>query len=288
MKLGEQVGHRALDLLIGVLDDAAVAVVDQPDRQRMAQLAAVGRGQLRPVQPPQQEMEFYFRHLPLKAKQDPVVDVGQVVDTVGVDEQRVGQPGQFHQPGQVGVGAPEAGDFQAEHRADLAHTQLGHDLPVAVALGAEPARHPEVGVDHDDLLGQPPQFGGGADQAVLPVGRLGVEPHLRHRRLPYVHHRQPRQVRAGDLRCRVHRPRSHVAATRPCSPPPPPPADCPEWTSTFVSCPRLSVPPLGAAATSVPRSLRPGLIASTSARAALRPSTVSRSADAGTPRSVHS
>jgi hypothetical protein len=59
------------------------------------------------------------------------------------------------------------GDVPTEHRADLAHRHPGHDLPVAVAFGAEPARHPEAGVDHDDLLGQPAEPGGGADQAVL-------------------------------------------------------------------------------------------------------------------------
>ncbi len=124
MKLGEQVGNRALDLLVGILDDDAVLVIDEADRQRMALFTAVGRGQLRPVQPAVQEMQLDLRHLALKAEQDPVVDVGQVVHAVDVDEQRVGQPGQLHQPGQVGIGPAEPGHLQAEHRADHAAAAL--------------------------------------------------------------------------------------------------------------------------------------------------------------------
>ncbi|QDY11266.1 NADP-dependent oxidoreductase [Micromonospora sp. HM134] len=41
----------------------------------------------------------------LEPGQDAVVDVGQVVHAVGVDQQRVGQPRQLHQPGQAGAGS---------------------------------------------------------------------------------------------------------------------------------------------------------------------------------------
>jgi hypothetical protein len=38
-------------------------------------------------------MKLYLGHLALESEQDPVVDVGQVVHPVGVDQRRVGQPG---------------------------------------------------------------------------------------------------------------------------------------------------------------------------------------------------
>jgi hypothetical protein len=76
---------------------------------------------------------------------------------VGVDQQRVGQSGQLHQPAQVGIGSAQPGHLQAEHRPDLAQAKRGNDLPIALPLGPEPAGHAQIGVDDHDLLGQPPR-----------------------------------------------------------------------------------------------------------------------------------
>jgi len=122
---GEHVTDRGGDLLIRIDDHHAVIVIDQPDRQRDAQLAAARGGPLGLVHPAGQPVQLSLAHLALEAQQQPVVDIGQVVNTVVVDDQGRGQAGQLQQPGEVGVGPGQAGDLQAEHRPDLAQAHPG-------------------------------------------------------------------------------------------------------------------------------------------------------------------
>jgi hypothetical protein len=58
VELGEQVRDRALNLLVRVLDDVAVSVVNETDRQRVPQLTALGCCQFRAVQPTHQEVQL--------------------------------------------------------------------------------------------------------------------------------------------------------------------------------------------------------------------------------------
>ena len=143
----------------GSMTTLSVVVVDQPDGQRDAQLAAAGGGPLGLVHPAGQPVELCLAHLALEAQQEPVVDVGQVIDAVVVDDQGVGQAGQLQQAGQVRVGAGKPGDLQPEHRPDLAQAHPGDQVlePVPVA-GAAPGQA-QVGVDHLDVAGGPAQPG---------------------------------------------------------------------------------------------------------------------------------
>ena len=94
---GEDVGDRGVHLGVRVDDRVAVVVVDVPDRQREAQLATLRRGPFGALEPPGQEVQLGLGHWFLQAQQEPVVEVGQVVDAIGVDDQRVGQAGQLQQ-----------------------------------------------------------------------------------------------------------------------------------------------------------------------------------------------
>ena len=67
-----------------------------------------------------QQVQLGLTHRAFQPQQEAVVEVGQIVDTVAVDEQGVGQPGQLQQPGQVRGGPGQPGHLQAEDRADLA------------------------------------------------------------------------------------------------------------------------------------------------------------------------
>lgn len=69
-------------------------------------------------------------------------------------------------------------------RRSYAHPR--HQLAEPVAVGSEPARHSQIRVDHDDLLGGSPQFDCHIGQTVLTRRRLGVLAHLYHRRLPHI------------------------------------------------------------------------------------------------------
>jgi hypothetical protein len=133
---GEHVGHRGRDLLIGVDDGGAVLVVQVADRKRAAELTAGGGGAFRALQPAGEQVQLGLAHGAFQSEQQPVVEVGQVIDAVTVDQQRVGEAGQFQQPGQIGRGTGQPGDLQPEDGADLAQADPRHQStePVA-ALG---------------------------------------------------------------------------------------------------------------------------------------------------------
>ena len=222
---GEHVSHRGLDLLVRVDDHVAVGVVDVADRQRHPQVPAFGRGPFRPLQPAGQQVQLGLAHRALQPQQQPVVEVGQVVDPVAVDQQRVGEPGQLQQPGQVRRRAGQPGNLQPEDRPDLAEADPADHLAEAAAVLGGPAGQAQVGVDDHHVAVGPAQPHRLVGQRVLPGGRLGVLPHLRQRRLPHVDDRRPVQMRAADLR--LGRPRAGhgrpPAPPRPCWPPPTPP-----------------------------------------------------------------
>ena len=224
---GEHVADRGGDLLIRIDGHAAVIVVDQADRQRDAQLAAPGGGLLGLVHPAGQPVELCFRHLALESQQQPVVDVGQVIDAVVVDDQGGCQAGQFQQAGQVRVGAGKPGDFQAEHRPDLAQADPGDQVLEPVAVRCRAPGQAQVGIDHLDGSAGPAQPGGLPGQVVLAQRGLGVLADLHQRRLADVYDRRPLQVSAGHLLLPAdhRRPPAPVRAgprerTRPCSPAP--------------------------------------------------------------------
>ena len=150
-KRGEHVGDRRGDLGVRVDDHVAFVVVDVADRQRHPQVAAAGGGPFRLAQPAGQQVDLSFRHLALEAQKEAVVDVGQVVDTVGVDDQGVGQAGQLQQPGQVGVGTSQPGDLQPEHCPDLAQAHPRDQVLEPVPVGDAAPGQPQVGVDDLDV-----------------------------------------------------------------------------------------------------------------------------------------
>ena len=224
---GEQVPDRGLHLGVRVDDHRAGLVVHVADRQRGAQLAARGRGAFGRLQALGHHVQLHLAHRGLQPEQHPVVDIGGIVDAVGVDQQRFGDRGELHQPRHLRVGAGQPGDLQPEDRPDLAGAHPRHQLGEPGPGHAPPARHPQVGVDHHHRLAGPAQPHRLLDQPVLAHRRLGVLPHLRHRRLPQIHHRQPIQLGPNDFRRTVDHPDRLPAHRSPCSPPPAPPRHVP-------------------------------------------------------------
>ena len=94
----EDVRDRRLDLLVGVDDRPAVGVVDEADRQREAQLATLGRVTLGALQTHPHHVQFGLGELTLDPEHKLIVEVAKVIDPVGVDHQRVGQPAVLKQP----------------------------------------------------------------------------------------------------------------------------------------------------------------------------------------------
>ena len=140
---GEDVPDGPLHLLIRVDHADTLVVVAVADRQRETQLAAFGRGPFRALQPARQQVQLTLGHTALQPEQEAVVDVREIVDTVGVHQQRIRQTGQLQQAGEVRRRAGQPGHLQPEDRPDLAQTHLGHQVAEALAVGTEPPGHPQ-------------------------------------------------------------------------------------------------------------------------------------------------
>jgi hypothetical protein len=91
-----------LDLLVGIHADLTVEVVDVSDRQRQAQLAATGGRLLRLLHTLAQDVQLDRGHRAFEAEQELVVEVAQVVDTIGVGDEGVGHLAELQQPLEVG------------------------------------------------------------------------------------------------------------------------------------------------------------------------------------------
>ena len=124
----EHVGDCCLHLLVGVDDRVGLGVVDQADRQRETQLAALGRVALGALQPHPHHVQLGLRELTLDPEDQLIVEIPEVVDPIGVDHQRVGQPAVLKQPLRLRRGARQPRDLQAEDRADLTQANARDQL----------------------------------------------------------------------------------------------------------------------------------------------------------------
>ena len=110
---GEYMSDRLLHTGIRVEHDFAGRVVDQPDRQRHLQLAAAGLGPLAADEAGPDEVQLGLAHGALQAEQQPVVEVGRIVEPVLVADQCRRHGTNLQQPMPVGVVAGQPGDLQA-------------------------------------------------------------------------------------------------------------------------------------------------------------------------------
>ena len=208
----EQRLDRLPNLGVGVEHDAVLGVVDESDGERDPQLAAARPAPDAAAQPGAQQMEFGLTHGALEAEEEPVVEVGGVVDAVLVEDQGVGEGAQLEQPVPVGVVAGEPGDFETEDDAGGAHADFGDEAAEALPVGggAGPA---EVGVDDDDLAGRPAEGERPLAERVLAAGALLVLDHLAEGGLAHIQERGAAPVVGGDLGVEG----AHAAASGRCA-----------------------------------------------------------------------
>ena len=101
-------------------------------------------------------MQFGLAHGALEPEQQPVVEVGRVIEPVLVADQRARHGADLQQPVPVGVVAGQPGDLQAQHDPGAAHADLGDQTLEAFPVGGRGAGLALVGVDGDDRsAGQP-------------------------------------------------------------------------------------------------------------------------------------
>lgn len=188
-----------LDLFVGVQHHPPIRVVDQAHRQRAAQLAAPRLVEDAAAQTGSQHVQLRLTHRALETQQQAVVEVGRVVDTVLVEDERVGQGADLQQPVPVGRIASQPRHLQTEHDASVAEPDLGDQLLEALAIPRRGARQSQVGVDDDDALLRPAQSQGALAQGILALGTLAVFEDLSHRRLSHIQVGIAPQVTRGDL-----------------------------------------------------------------------------------------
>ena len=178
----EELVDRPLDGLVRIQHHLARGVIDQAHRQRHFQLAAAGLRQLAADESRSQHMQLSFRHRPLHAQQQPVIELRGVINAVLVQDQGVGQSADLEKAVPVRGAAGQPADLETEHHADLAHADGGHQAleagPIGVCTGLA-----QVGVDNHHLLRLPPECHRPLAQRVLAFGRLGVLQHLAERGL---------------------------------------------------------------------------------------------------------
>ncbi len=112
----------------GVMHHRAGLVVVEPDRQELAQLTAGGLVPQPGGQPGPDQVQLGLAHRALQAEHQPVVEVGRVIDAVGVGDQRVGHRAQIQQLIPVAVVAGQPGHLDTEDDPDPAQADVGDQI----------------------------------------------------------------------------------------------------------------------------------------------------------------
>jgi len=152
---GEDEPQAALDFLVGMLEDAAEGVADQPHRQGQGQFAALGFVEQSGREAGAQGTQLQFREQALQAQEQAPIRSGWVVNTVLVADQAVAVATEVEELIPVGAVAGQAGDVVGEDDADLFPIDEGDEFLKARPPLAGAAAAAEVGVDDADLARVP-------------------------------------------------------------------------------------------------------------------------------------
>jgi hypothetical protein len=197
-ELGEPVedrSDRAADGLVGIEQDLALLLApDQPDRQRLPQLPALGLVPDPALQPGAEHVQLGLGHRALEPEQQSIVERPGVIQPVSVADHGVGHAAQIQQSVPVDVVARQPRDLQAEHQPGMTERDLRRQPREPRPIGEPGAGDPEILVDHDDLLAREPELDRALNQRVLPGGRLDIALDLRLRGLAQIHERLTAQM----------------------------------------------------------------------------------------------
>ena len=171
-------------------------VVDQPDRQRHAQLAAAGLGQLPAEQAGPDEVQLGLAHGALQAEQQPVVEVGRVIEPVLVADQGVADMAQ------ISSSRCQSALLRASRDTSRPSTIPARPMPTSATRRWKPSRSAAEAPDWPWSVsmvticsaGQPSATAR-LPQRVLAGGGLGVGQHLPQRGLAHIQVGGASQVR---------------------------------------------------------------------------------------------
>ena len=105
---------RLLDLFVGIEDDPALRIVDQPRGRSEPELALGGLLQLAAQEAGTEQVEFGLAHGAQESQEETVGVYGGVVDSILVDDQGVGEGTDLDETIPIAAGACQAGGFQAK------------------------------------------------------------------------------------------------------------------------------------------------------------------------------
>ena len=80
------------------------------------------------------EVQFGFTHGALESKQEPIIEIGGIVETVLIENQGVAETTDLQEPMPVATVAGQAGDFQPDHQPGVTHAHLGHEFLETLAI----------------------------------------------------------------------------------------------------------------------------------------------------------
>jgi hypothetical protein len=169
IELVEDQVHHLLRLLVGVESQPHSGLPHIADRRVMEQLATAGLVQSPLVHPGAEEVQLGLAHDAFETQEQPVVEVGRVVQPIVVAQERPEQAAGADQGDPVRIGASQATGVLSQKYADMIKTEFREDVLEAAATLDRLGRAPLVGVDDLDAVG-----GGGGDlkSGVLMFGLL--------------------------------------------------------------------------------------------------------------------
>jgi hypothetical protein len=71
----------------------------------------------------------------IQTEQKPIIEVGGIVKSVLIEDQRVSKCADLQQSVPIARIAGQAGDFQADHQSGMTHTHLSHEFLKTFPIG---------------------------------------------------------------------------------------------------------------------------------------------------------
>src|SRR6202795_4487237 len=163
-----------------------VGIENKADRQSEMQLTFAGLVELAAVEARADDVQLCLSESTLHAEHKAIVEVGWIVTSILVDDERAGDGAQLQQAMPVLVRSRQTRGFQGEDRTDLAKSHVAHQGLEVLATGHSRAVLSEIPIEGPDPFRAPAERLCLACQIVLTLGALLVEAHLSRRRLTNV------------------------------------------------------------------------------------------------------
>lgn len=119
-------------------------------------------------------MELRLGHGALEAQEQPIVEVGRIIDAVFVQDERIGERADLQEPMPVRRIARQARHLEAHDDPGPTHADFGDQSLEARPIDGRRAGQSLIIVDHDDLIMCPPERDRALLQGVLALRTLGV------------------------------------------------------------------------------------------------------------------